>query len=418
MLCVDGSDHQCSGDTVLRTDHGIAMTRSGVQVYGRSSSDRLDPARADGLAPASGGVAEVRVAKDATGVVTRTALLLRGMGISWDGVTERPQTIETFRPHQARVTLTDAGALAFAPLPPRSDLDFYDYGWRGLRATQAHYANNVYFPRSDPSRCPDYLSECPVTETPGLWYYPHNHWRTTGHHPDHAFFVRVHNDGDVHAGDADASGAPLPGGTGPGVPFPGSKGYRSAHVFGFWYANLAVWLSQDTVNLYEWGGADEHNTNRRGLVAFGPTTDADSVPVSGQARYADGFVAGLYVGAAGADPIRFRGRVDVTVDFATGAATVSIRDTFPEGREEARAGLDFDVQVAIAAATGGTANYLNGPVTAGPVSMQGGLGARFFGPLVAGGTGGIGPAEIGGTFHAVGETDGSMLLGGFIARKP
>jgi hypothetical protein len=417
MACVDGPNDQCSGDAVLRIDHGVAMTRSGVQVNGRSTTDRVDPATADGLALSSDGVAEIRVVKNPDGVVTRTTLMLRGMGISWDGVTERPPIVDTFSSRQGRVTLDGAGALSFGALPARSDLTFHDYATLGLGGTQANYANNVHFPRSDPSRCPGWLDPCPSVETPGLWYYPHNTWRTNGQHPDHAYFARLHNDGDVHAGDADTQGNPLPGGTGPGVPFPGSKGYRTAHVFGFRYANLAAWLSQDTVHLYEWGGIGEHNTNRRGLVAFGATSEPADMPAAGIVRYDYGLVYGVHAATADSTPVRFRGRASLIVDFGSGRATFVVGNTFPEGDEEARAGLDFDAAVTIGSAGGGAANHLAGPVVVGPAGMVGGVGIRFFGPVLASGTGGTGPAEAGGTFRMAGAGGWPALIGGFVVRK-
>ena len=43
MTCADpapaGSVAQCSGDRILRSDHGVGATRSGVQVWARSTRD-------------------------------------------------------------------------------------------------------------------------------------------------------------------------------------------------------------------------------------------------------------------------------------------------------------------------------------------------------------------------------------------
>jgi hypothetical protein len=84
MSCADGPAWQCSGGSTIRVDNGVALTSSGVQAYGKSTSDLANPivekTTAYGLAPASGGTAEVRLAKDANGVVSRAALLLSNLG--------------------------------------------------------------------------------------------------------------------------------------------------------------------------------------------------------------------------------------------------------------------------------------------------------------------------------------------------
>jgi hypothetical protein len=59
----------------LRTDNGIAVTTSGVQVYGVSTNDLLtpnpSPGTAYGLQLATGGMADLRVSKAADGRLAR-----------------------------------------------------------------------------------------------------------------------------------------------------------------------------------------------------------------------------------------------------------------------------------------------------------------------------------------------------------
>ena len=162
MSCVEGVSYQCSGADILRTNNGVALTRSGVQVYGRSTGDVLNPTNANiatGLALATGGTAEIRSHRTG-GNPDKVALLLKNMGIRWDATSERPQIIELFDPtgpldslSTSRVELGGSGALVYSTLPPTSDLGFYDFGTLGANGTQAHYANNRYFPRTDPARC-------------------------------------------------------------------------------------------------------------------------------------------------------------------------------------------------------------------------------------------------------------------------
>ena len=92
---------QCSGDSILRVENGIAVTTSGVQTYAISTNDLLQPnpspATAYGLQPATGGLADVRIKRDSGGQTTGVTMLLSKLGISWDGKTERPLIIETDR---------------------------------------------------------------------------------------------------------------------------------------------------------------------------------------------------------------------------------------------------------------------------------------------------------------------------------
>jgi hypothetical protein len=62
-----------------------------------------------------------------------------------------------------------------------------------------------------------------------------------------------------------------------------------------------------------------------------------------------------------------------------------------------------------------SANYMTGPVDNG--TIRGGLSGRHFGPVIATGTSGQGPAEMGGAFSLSNADTGATVIGGFIARK-
>jgi hypothetical protein len=411
MACVDGPTYQCSGGDIIRIENGVGLTRSGVQAYGKSTIDAAVAASGFALgAMGSGTVAEVRVAKDSNGVISGPALLLSNLGISWDGRTERPGIVDTFYAVQeARVVLSANGAVAIGHLPDSSNLGFYDYATKGGAGTQLNYANNVYFPRSagNPPRCPPGLtkdaSQC-ATETIGVRNQAGD-WRTGGSTPDMAYAVRFHADGDVHAGDA-ASGNPaiLPGGSGIGVPYPGSKGYRTFDNWGYRYVNLGAWLTQDTVQIVEWtggSGVNEHNQNRRGIVAFGDVTDSATVPTTGMATYS-GTAYGWYTPAASIEPSSFTGAATATVSFATGEVLVALRDAGP---------VAFTASTRAGDAGSRFANYLTGAVGTG--TLKGGLSGRYFGPSATGSV----PPEIGGVFSLSDAESGRAAVGGFIARR-
>lgn len=418
-VCVDGASYQCSGDTIIRTDNGVAMTSNGVQAYARSTSDLETPivemTSAFGFQPTSGGVAEVRLSKDANSVVSSPALLLRDLGLLWDGSSERPLIIETFNPTQGRVQLAANGALSFGPLPPTSDLAFYDFGTLGPAGTQANYANNRYFPRTgNPSRCPAGVTPCAETETAGPGAVSSGNWRSGGVLPDWIGAGRLHGDGDVHAGD-DPSGNPLPGGTGPGVPFPGSKGYRTFANWNYRYSNLSTWTTQDTVLIEEWAlMGNEHNKNRRGIVTFGDITAPATVPAGGSATYS-GIVYGWYGANASGEPDVFSGNVTVTVNFATRAAVVAISNTRTYDSSETPVPATLSATTTAGAAGTDLANYMTGAASSG--SMTGGVSGRYFGPVVTSGTSGAGPAELGGTVSMTNTATGQSVVAGFIALK-
>jgi hypothetical protein len=426
MSCVDGPAYQCSGSNIIRIDNGVALSSSGVQAYGKSTSDLANPivekTTAYGLALASGGVAEVRLAKDGNGVMTKPALLLSNLGISWDGKNERPAIIEVFQPTQGRSRLNSNGSLAAdLPLADSSDLGFYDFANKGTAATQANYANNRYFPRSgNPSRCLAEVSrdKCPTEETKGISYQAGD-WSRGGGIPDYANAGRLHGDGDVHAGDGkpDAAGrhTVLPGGSGKGVPFPGSKGYRSFDNWSYKYGNLGAWITQDTVRIVEWTpGSDEHSMIRRGIVAFGDVSKHTDVPQTGSATYS-GTAYGWHAGNGTEDPAFFRAAASATVDFATREAIVTVQNPTRYDGSGTQVPVSFKAITKMGAAGESVANYLTGPVDNG--NLKGGLGGRYFGPLLEAGASGKGPAELGGAFTLSASATGAAVVGGFIARK-
>ncbi|MDB5771854.1 MAG: hypothetical protein JWM42_2228 [Burkholderia sp.] len=418
MSCVEGAGVQCSGAEVLKRENGVALTRSGVQVYGISTSDLVKPITEPGLAfglapsgPTSRGVAEFRLAKDAGGAVSKPALLLRDLGLTWDSKTERPPIIDLFDKTQGRVVMDANGNISSIALPPTTDLTFYDYADKGTAGTQANYANNRYFPRGpdNPPRCAQ-PQEC-TTETIGPVYKPGS-WRTGERTPDWSSAVRLHGEGDVHAGNGKPNnGNPtwLAGGSGFGVPFPGSKGYRGFENWSYTYGNLGTWITQDTVQIHEWGATDEHTKIRRGIVAFGDVTNPSTVPSTGTASYS-GIAYGWHSSNGKEDPAVFWGAAVLTVDFATRNVHVSIQNTQTYNAAGTPvAAASFNADTKMGAAGEGVANYLTGTVNNGTV--QGGVSGRYFGP----GTGG--PAEVGGAFTLSNAGTGQTVVGGFIARR-
>lgn len=412
MSCVEGVNYQCSGADILKTNNGVALTRSGVQVYGRSTGDVLNPTNANiatGLALATGGTAEIRSHRTG-GNPDKVALLLKNMGIRWDAATERPQIIELFDPtgpldslSTSRVELGGSGALVYSALPPSSDLGFYDFGTLGANGTQAHYANNRYFPRSDPARCdtPPCTTELETTGlnfTAGSW--------PGGARPNVLGGQRLHEDGDIHAGDAPGGGF-LPGGNGVGVPFPGSKGVREIVQWSYQYSNIGYWATRDTVDLAEWSvpGSFEHNTARSGIVTYGQVTDPATVPASGTFSY-DGFVYGSYAPDGVQDQENFTGDATVIVDYAARTVTVTVFNCVVSGTATP-VPVSF-ISVINISGTSGEENYATGTVAGG---LSGGISNRFFGPVSGGAT-----PEVGGAFSLTGA-GGAAVVAGYIAYR-
>ncbi len=412
-----GNGLECSGNSILRTDNGIAVTTSGVQVYGVSTNDLLtpnpSPGTAYGLQPATGGMADLRVSKAADGRLASVTLLLSKLGLSWDGTNERPLIIETFEPRQGRVQLDANGLASFSALPLATDLDFFDFGKKGASGTQAHYANNIYFPRSEPVRCPTNKPDCPTVETTGLSANLGD-WRTGGDVPDSAGAARLHEDGATQAGyGVDASGnlVLLPDADGPGVSYPGFKGYRDFRHWSYAYANLGAWITQDTVLINEWGGGNEHNKMRRGLVAFGSVTPPAEIPATGVVRYR-GQLRGWFSYTPGEDSYPIFGDVEAEVDFANHTVKLTFSGTrIDEGTMDT---LPLSLTASADISTAQLANYFSG--SASNTSLSGGIGGRFFGPVSTGGSG-TGPAELGGNFQLQSANQGPVSIGGFLLRK-
>jgi hypothetical protein len=226
----------------------------------------------------------------------------------------------------------------------------------------------------------------------------------------------LHSDGDLYAGDGlPSEGGLLPGATGHGTAYPGFKGYRELSNWSYRYSNLGMWLTQDTVNILEFGsGLVEHNKNRRGIVAFGDATAPASVPTTGTASYA-GIVYGVY-SSNGVEEVKvFRANATLTVDFATRASTVNITGTFLyEGTMPLLPAIEVQAASNFGASGTNLAGYMTSAAQSGP--MAGGLSVRFFGPVANEGAG-AGPAEAGGTFRLHDAVTGATAIGGFIARK-
>ena len=364
---------------------------------------------------ASGGMAEIRINKDVNGAVSNPVLLLSNLGLSWDGRSERPKIVETFRTTQGRVQQDASGAITFGALPASSNLGFYDFAIKGIAGTQLNYANNAYFPRNAPSRCD--VTPCNTVESTGPEYQAGN-WSSGGSVPNQMQVSRLHEDGDIHAGDGqpDANGNPtiLEGGNGIGVPFPGSKGGRDFYNWSYRYGNLTTWNTQDTVQIGEWGAAgEEHNKIRRGAVAFGQVSDPAVVPTSGSATYS-GVAYGWYVPNATTDVAFFRAPASVSVNFSNRAATITIQNAERVYAPAGAVPVTFNAATTMGASGGNNANYLTGSVTG---TLAGGLSGRYFGPVVTTGSSGAGPAEVGGSFSLSNAGTGQVVIGGFIARK-
>jgi hypothetical protein len=414
MSCAPGVT-QCSGNVAIRTENGVTLTSSGVQAYGKSTSDLVTPiadtTTATGFVPASGGLAEVRIVKDAAGTISNPSLLLSNLGISWNGTTERPQIVETFNPTLGRTILNADGTITSVALPASTDLTFWDFATKGAAGTQANYANNRYFPRTDPIRCPAGVT-CSTQEAQPLTNQAGD-WRQGGTIPDVATVSRLHSDGDVHGGNGkpDANGNPtyLTGATAAGVPFPGSKGYRSFVDYSYQYANLGAWISSDTAMIGEWANqGQEHTQNRRGMVSFGQVTDAASVPSTGTASY-KGIVYGWYSATQSGDPEVFRADATMTVDFATRKVTITTANAVTYTANGVAVPLNFTTTVTMGAAGTNVANYMTGTAAAG--TLTGGISGRYYGPVA-----GSGPTEIGGAF-TLSNNGGSTAIGGFLGRK-
>lgn len=416
MSCQGSENTQCSGGRILGTDNGVAVTASGVQVYAVSTSDLMTPnpdaTQAIGLRPATGGKVEVRLKRSAAGLIDSVAMLMSDMGLSWDGKNERPPVIETFSTLQGRVQLGSNGQIVFGPLPPTSDQNFYDYETKGAAGTQANYANNIYFPRMDLVRCPANKLDCPNEESPPL-LITQGDWQTGGNLPDTVIATHLHSDGATQAGDI----IPVSNNNqliffhDLGIPYPGFKGYRNYYQWSYGWANLAGWITQDTVMINEWGGNDEHNKMRRGYLAFGEVTNPAQMPTTGTATYT-GTLRGWFSNDGSEDSNPIIGTVTAVVDFARQTVQINFSNTRLDVKDLSSVPISFTKTTNIS--SGNLANYFTGSVNNGSVS--GGLGARFFGPVTTNG-GVTGPAEVAGSYTFQNPNNGPVAIGGFLLKK-
>lgn len=411
MRCPEGTGVQCSGSTLLGSENGVAYTASGVQVYGRSTSDLatpiLDITTPTGLERAAGGFAEFRIGRNASGNPVSPIMLLRNLGISWDGTKERPLIIEPFLPTAGRSMLEEDGTINTGlALPPSSDIGFYNFATLGLGATQENYGNNRYFPRASPARCDVSVTNCPAVETTGV-RITLGDWRTGGSMADVAEASRLHEDGDVHAGDGS------PNSNGPSVPSAGGKGYRALSHWSYGDVNLGTWVTADTVNIVEWRPGQpvsERAQIRRGAVAYGNVTPPYSMPTTGKVGYF-GTLYGWYAPTrTGGEPDFVSAKVILEVDFASRVTSVRVQNVATYNALATPVAVDFTAVTALG--TGDRASYFTGPAVSG--ALTGGVSGRFFGPV--GSETGSAPSEIGGAVSLASPT-GATLMGGFLGRR-
>lgn len=395
----------CSGTTETARQGMVKLTASGVQTLAASTNDLLATPRqrgpdaqvAYGLMPLASGLAELRVARTGDGLVTGMNLLLSGTGISFDGTTERPQVIEAFALPRGRVTLGSQGMAQVGALPPGTDTQFWNNNPATFTGTQANYANNIYIARTaDTSGCAGDAT-CIQAANNGLGLR-RGDWRSGGIRPDEVGAARLHEDGATMGPDQT----------------PILKGYRALWNWNYAHAHLTGWVTQDTVAIVEWGGTDEHNKERRGIVAFGKPTAASALPGTGTVRYV-GLARGWYSpdGVLKAYPVA--ADAEITVNFAAGNRNAVIRVFNVRIDEAATPSPQLAAESTNTLAIAAQQNYVLGPMTHG--SASGNLGARFFGPVVNGG-----PQEIAGTFSVRGSSmspvSGAIVgVMGFIARQ-
>ncbi len=395
----------CSGTAETARLAVIKLTASGVQTLTASTNDLLATPRqrgadaqvAYGLMQSDKGLAEVRVARNSEGLVTALNLLLAGTGISFDGTTDRPRIVEAFALPRGRIELGSQGMARLVELPPGTDTRFWDNNPQNSTGTQANYANNVYIGRTPDTGSCGGEAACIEAANNGL-DLQRGDWKSGGLRPDEVGASRMHEDGAT---------------MGPDNP-PILKGYRSLWHWNYAYANLTGWVTQDTVSIVEWGGTDEHNTERRGLVAFGKPTAASALPNAGTVRYL-GLARGWYSpdGVTKAYPVA--ADVEIVANFAAGSRNAVIRVTNLRIDQNENPAPQLAAESTNTLALAAQTNYVLGARTHGSVS--GNLGARFFGPVVNGG-----PQEIAGVFSVRGSSTSAIsgaIVGsvGFIARQ-
>ncbi len=386
--CKGEASLQCSGANTLQITHHIALTTSGVHTYGVSTSElsgTADPNNPVGLKIASGGTVEVRSTRSKDSMPSGVALILSNIGLSWDGKTERPPVIETFS------------------------------------TTQSHYANNIYFPRPEGVNCTgSKLSPCRSSESPPLTIEAGN-WRAGGKQPDKLAASHFHLDGAVEVSSSVPSTTTISDNTitiDQPSPFgnltPGAQGSRHFHQWSYGWSNLGLWDTQDKVNMAVWGGSQDVQKRIVGTVAYGTASLADRIPQSGTAIYS-GNVYGWLSYDYAASTIPFFANANVTVDFANNSAVFIFSKARTVENDDADIFL-APVQTTLNLDRQKFKNYLSGRIDF--LGMQGGVGARFFGPITTSGSG-IAPVEMAGSFSMQCEQVRAclVLIGGFLLRK-
>ena len=422
--CNGDASTQCSGANTLQIDNHIAVTASGVHTYGTSTSDlseTVDPNDPVGLKLASGGTVEVRSSRSKNSAPSDPILILSNIGLSWDGKTERPPIIETFSQTSKRVELSSNGALLSKALPQLDDVNFFDYAQLFFAATQSHYANNVYFPRPLDGTCSARnIKTCLLTESPPLAIESGN-WRTGGNQPDKLAASHNHWDGAVKISSRVTVTTTIPDNTleidnlNPvGDLIPGAQGSRHYQQWSYGWSNLGVWDTQDKVNMQAWGGSKDVQKRITGTMAFGTVSLPDRIPQSGTAVYSGKVTGWLNYDYSGRS-VPFFADASVTVNFANNTAEFIFSKTRTVENDYSDIFLP-SVQTTLTLDRQKLKNYLNGRLDF--EGMQGGVGARFFGPITTGGSG-IAPVEMAGTFNMQCEqfTNCPVLIGGFLLKK-
>ena len=421
--CYGDASVQCSGASNLHIDNHIAVTAYGVHTYGvsiPSGVSKTSPVNPVGLMLASGGTVEVRSGRSKNSAPSDVALIMSNLGLSWDGTTERPQIIETFSLTSKRVELSSNGFLLNKDLPALNDESFFDYPLRGSAATQSHYANNVYFPRPQDAACSN-VNACLLTESPPL-VIEHGDWKTGGNQPTKLVASHAHLDGAVEVssigtpGNFDNHDVYIAKGTHiilGGLTL-GAQGYRTYTQWSYGWSNLGVWATQDIVNMPIWGGSREDKKLISGTVAFGTVSIPDRIPVMGTAIYSGNIYGWLSYDPTGSS-VPFFANASVTVNFANNTAEFVFSKTRLIEKDDSDVFLPL-VQTTIVLDRQNIRNYLSGRLDF--ASMQGGIGARFFGPITTGGSGSA-PVEMAGSFNMQCEqaSDCLVLVGGFLLKK-
>jgi len=387
----------CSGGVTGNLVGPIKLTSNGLQTIAISTSDlapgNVSKTEAYGLQPTTQGFADIRVLRDADANISAVDLLLSDLKLFWDGKSERPVIIENFGVTRGRVQLGTQGMSSMTTLPAQDD-PFWDNNAVTFTGTQGHYANNHYFERPAPA-CADGDAACVAAANNGL-QLTRGDWKTGGLQPHQIDATRLHEDGATQAPDK--------------IPYAGFKGYRDLWNWNYNYANVAGWITKDTINIQEWGGGGEHNKERRGTVAFGELTPVKSMPAGGTSNYR-GYARGWYSPTGQNEVFPIAADILVTVDFAKKQATVQLLSLRID--EQLPADVDPAIKLATSSSNtlsfGAPANTMIGAITHGDVNGYAGL--RFFGPTSNGA-----PPEIAGSFSLKGSS-GITAIGGFIGRR-